>query len=69
MSGPTTVVLDHADAVLLRALMHDYSWPGSMSEAITRIRTALAHATEVDDEHDHAMVPQADIGAADFLDH
>jgi len=67
MSLPVTVVLELSDAGWLRAMMDQSMWPGVRSEAVTRVRVALAHALATpDDGGAHEMVAQDRIGAGEF---
>ncbi|MCP5059552.1 MAG: hypothetical protein GY937_22845 [bacterium] len=68
MATPVPVVLEADDAAWLRSMVDNSAWPGAASEIITRIRMALAHALETEDEDElgHGFTPQEKIGAAEF---
>ncbi len=68
MSVPVPVVFEAADVQWLRDMMDNSMWPGAISETVTRIRMALGHAADTDDDGAHVMIPQDRISATDFLD-
>jgi hypothetical protein len=69
---PLAIVLDEEDARWLAQVVLSTHWPGTDSERVTRLKSALAHALEVDDaddvdEPDYQSLPQGNIGADAFV--